>query len=79
LEDLCFGNTVNAIDAPGYEAPIIKAMDASLPVFVGFKHSSLLKGAIMNCPPNISRVVSPATSGFVDLQQVRHSTSFYHN
>ncbi|EED13527.1 cytochrome P450, putative [Talaromyces stipitatus ATCC 10500] len=67
---LCFGNTVNAIEAPGYEAPIIKAMDASLPVFVGFKHSSLLKGAIMNCPPNVSKVVSPATSGLVDLQQI---------
>lgn len=51
-------------------------MDASLPVFVGFKHSSLLKEVIINCPPNISRVVSPATSGLVDLQQVRHYVVF---
>lgn len=78
-EDLCFGNSVNAIDAPGYEAPILKAMDASLLVFIGFKNSPLSKEAIMNCPPNVSRTVSQATSGLVDLQQVCYSTSFFHN
>jgi hypothetical protein len=35
---LCFGNAVDAINALNYEAPIIKAMDSSLPIFVGFKH-----------------------------------------
>jgi hypothetical protein len=68
--DLCFGNAVDAINAPNYEAPIIKAMDSSLPIFVGVKHSSLLKAAIMNRPPKLSKIVSPATSGLVDLQQV---------
>jgi hypothetical protein len=58
------------LKAPNYEAPIIKAMDSSLPIFVGFKHSSLLKAAIMNSPPKLSEIVSPATSGLVDLQQV---------
>ncbi|KAF3403033.1 Cytochrome P450 monooxygenase yanH [Talaromyces pinophilus] len=67
---LCFGNDIDAIGAPDYEAPIVKAMDSSLPVFVGFKHSSLLKGSIMNCPPKLSKIVSPATSGLVDLQQL---------
>lgn len=67
--DLCFGNSVNAINAPNHEAPIILAMDASLPVFVRFKHSSLYKGVITNCPPRLSKIVSPATAGLVDLQQ----------
>ncbi|KAL1989053.1 hypothetical protein VTN96DRAFT_5816 [Rasamsonia emersonii] len=67
---LCFGNSVNAINAPNHEAPIILAMEASLPVFVCFKHSSLYKGMIMNCPPRISKIVSPATAGLVDLQQL---------
>jgi cytochrome P450 len=35
---LCFGNAVDAINAPNYEAPIIKAINSSLPIFVGFKH-----------------------------------------
>jgi hypothetical protein len=45
-------------------------MDASLPVFVGFKHLSLLKVTIMNCPPKLSELISPATAGLVDLQEV---------
>jgi hypothetical protein len=45
-------------------------MDSSLPIFVSFKHSSLLKAAIMNCPPKLSKIISLATSGLVDLQQV---------
>jgi hypothetical protein len=70
LEDLCFGNNLDAIRAPEYKAPIIKAMDSSLPAFVGFKHSSLLKEAVMNCPPKLSKFISPATAGLVDLRQV---------
>ncbi|KAF4226117.1 hypothetical protein CNMCM6805_005163 [Aspergillus fumigatiaffinis] len=66
---LCFGNNLDAISARNYEAPIIKAMDSSLPVFVSFKHSSLLKETIINCPPKLSRLISPATAGLVDLQE----------
>ena len=44
-------------------------MDASLPVFVRFKHSSMYKNMIIKCPPNVSKVVSPATAGLVNLQQ----------
>lgn len=67
---LCFGKSVDAIDAPGFKAPIIVAMDASLPVFVRFKHSEIYKNMIMNCPPKLSKIISPATAGLVDLQQV---------
>ncbi|KAJ9663462.1 hypothetical protein H2201_005670 [Coniosporium apollinis] len=67
---LCFGASVDAIEAPDFKAPIIEAMDASLPVFVRFKHAEWYKNMIMNCPPNISRVVSPETAGLVDLQQI---------
>lgn len=67
---LCFGQSVNAINEPGFKAPIIVAMDASLPVFVRFKHFEFYKNMIMNCPPNLSKILSPATSGLIDLQQV---------
>ena len=67
---LCFGNSVDALNSPGFKAPIIVAMDASLPVFVRFKHFEWYKNMIMNCPPKISKVVSPSTAGLVDLQQV---------
>ncbi|EDP48582.1 benzoate 4-monooxygenase cytochrome P450 [Aspergillus fumigatus A1163] len=66
-----------------YEAPVIKAMDSSLPVFVGFKHSWLLKEMIMNCPPKLSKLISPATAGDLTtnpegLQNLPHSTTIYH-
>ena len=67
---LCFGQSMDAINAPEFKAPIIEAMDASLPVFVRFKHSELYKNMIMNCPPDLSRKISPATRGLVDMQQM---------
>ena len=65
-----FGKSIDAINEPDFKAPIIVAMDASQPVFVGFKHFPLYKNMIVNCPPRISRILSPATSGLVDLQQI---------
>ncbi|KAL3472255.1 cytochrome P450 [Aspergillus californicus] len=65
---LCFANSVDAVHAPNYEAPIILAMDASMSVFVRFKHASFYKNMIMNCPPKLSKIISPATAGLVDLQ-----------
>lgn len=67
--DLCFGHPVKAIQAPNYQAPILVSMDACQPVFVRFKHSSLYKNMIIKCPPNISRIISPETTGLINLQQ----------
>jgi hypothetical protein len=69
--DICFGNSIDAIDAPAHEAPIVTAMDASLSAFNAFKHSYMYKNMIINCPPNISRAISPLTAGLVDLQEVK--------
>ncbi|KAJ4357623.1 uncharacterized protein N0V89_002199 [Didymosphaeria variabile] len=70
ITTFCFGKPIYAVDAPGFQAPIVMAMDASLPVFVGFKYSDLFKNMILKCPPKLSKVLSPATSGLVDLQQL---------
>jgi hypothetical protein len=70
---LCYGQSVDAINAPGFQAPIIEAMDASLPVFVRFKHSEMYKNMIIKCPPKISRIISPATRGLVDLGEMIRS------
>ncbi|KAL4944118.1 hypothetical protein BDV06DRAFT_233850 [Aspergillus oleicola] len=77
---LCFAKSVDAVHAPKYEAPIILAMDASQKVFVCFKHSSLYKNMIFNCPPKLSKILSPSTVGLVDLQtllraQIKQLTS----
>ncbi|KAL1612220.1 hypothetical protein SLS60_000444 [Paraconiothyrium brasiliense] len=70
ITTFCFGKPIYAVDAPGFQAPIVMAMDASLPVFVGFKYSDLFKNMILKCPPKLSKILSPATSGLVDLQQL---------
>jgi hypothetical protein len=66
----CFGKSIDALDTPGFQAPILAAMDASLPVFSFFQYSSLFKNMILNCPPALSKMISPLTAGLVDLQQV---------
>lgn len=66
----CFGKPIHAVDEPEFKAPIVIAMDASLPVFIRFKYSDLYKNMIMKCPPKISKIISPSTAGLVDLQQV---------
>ncbi|KAL5374850.1 hypothetical protein DPSP01_011602 [Paraphaeosphaeria sporulosa] len=70
ITSFCFGKPIYAVDAPGFQAPIVMAMDASLPVFVGFKYSDVFKNMILKYPPKLSKVVSPATAGLVDLQQL---------
>ena len=70
ITSLSFGNSVDAVHAPDHRAPIILAMDASLPVFVRFKHAAWYRAMIMNCPPRLSRIISPETAGLVDLQQL---------
>ncbi|RDW72725.1 cytochrome P450 [Aspergillus mulundensis] len=65
---LCFAKSVDAVHAPNYESPLLVAMDASMTVFPVFKHFHFIKEMIMNCPPRLSKMLSPATAGLVDLQ-----------
>jgi hypothetical protein len=67
---ICFGKSIHAVDAPDFKAPIVEAMDASTAVFVNFKYSETFKNMILKCPPTLSKIMSPATAGLVDLQQV---------
>ncbi|KAI9663042.1 MAG: hypothetical protein M1821_008090 [Bathelium mastoideum] len=67
---LCFGTSIDAINHPGFHAPIVDAMDASSPTFIRFKHFDWYKNMILGCPAEVSKVLSPITSGLVDLQQM---------
>jgi hypothetical protein len=73
ITSLCFGKPIHAVDAPDFKAPIIVAMDASSEIFLRFKYSDLYKNMIMKCPPKLSKILSPATVGLVDLQQLLRS------
>ncbi|KIW01726.1 uncharacterized protein PV09_06903 [Verruconis gallopava] len=67
---LSFGASVDAIDSPDFHAPLLEAMDASIDTLMLFRHSHTYKDMILNCPPNIAKVVAPATRGLIDMQQM---------
>jgi hypothetical protein len=70
ITSFCFAKSVNALAEPGFKAPIIEAMEASLPAFVLFKHFSLIRRAVFGMPPWLSVIVSPQTAGLINLQRV---------
>ncbi|KFY93220.1 hypothetical protein V500_03833 [Pseudogymnoascus sp. VKM F-4518 (FW-2643)] len=66
----CFAKSVDALAEPDFKAPIIEAMEASLPAFVMFKHFSLIRKAVFGMPPWLSILTSPQTAGLIQLQQL---------
>lgn len=70
ITTLCFGKPIHAIDAPDFEAPVVVAMDASLPIVLFFKYSSLIKNFILKSPPELSKKMSPETAGLINLNQL---------
>ncbi|KAH8595382.1 putative P450 monooxygenase [Bisporella sp. PMI_857] len=70
ITSFCFAKSVNALAEPDFKAPIIEAMEASLPAFVLFKHFSIIRKAVFGMPPWLSIIVSPQTAGLIHLQRV---------
>lgn len=70
ITSFCFAKSVDALAEPDFKAPIIEAMEASLPAFILFKHFSLIRRAVFGLPPWLSVIVSPQTAGLIHLQQL---------
>ncbi|KIW97596.1 uncharacterized protein Z519_01180 [Cladophialophora bantiana CBS 173.52] len=70
ITSFCFAKSVNAIDVPGYNAPIIEAMEASGPAFIQFKHLPLFRKFVFCLPPKIAVKASPETAGLTRLQVI---------
>ncbi|KAF4626931.1 hypothetical protein G7Y89_g11222 [Cudoniella acicularis] len=70
ITTFCFAKSVNALAEPDFKAPIIEAMEASLPAFVLFKHFSLIRKTVFGMPPWLSVITSPQTAGLIHLQQL---------
>ena len=70
ITSFCFAQSISAIEAPGFRAPIIEAMEASGPAFVVFRNFSLLRKLVFNMPPWLSKRTSPETAGLIQLQQI---------
>lgn len=70
ITQFCFSKTVHALDADDFAAPIVTAMDASLPTFHVFKHLPPVRKLILSLPPNIAIAASPETAGLTNLQVI---------
>jgi len=70
ITSFCFAKSVNALAEPDFKAPIVEAMEASLPAFIIFKHFSLIRKAVFGMPPWLSVIISPQTAGLIQLQQL---------
>ena len=66
----CFGTSVNALDEPDFAAPIVTAMDASLPSFHAFKNFPLFRKTIFSLPPWLAIKASPETAGLTKIQVI---------
>jgi cytochrome P450 len=70
ITNFCFAKSVNAMDAPNFAAPIVEAMDNSLPTFHLFKHFPLFRKTIFSLPPWLAIKASPETAGLTHLQVI---------
>src|SRR5882757_6264779 len=70
ITNFCFSKSVYALDEPEFAAPIVVAMDASLPTFHLFKHFPLFRQTILGLPPWLAIKASPETAGLTNLQVI---------
>jgi cytochrome P450 len=70
ITTFCFAKSVNAMDEPDFTAPIVEAMDNSLPTFHLFKHFPLFRKTIFSLPPWLAIKASPETAGLTHLQVI---------
>lgn len=68
--DFCFGTTLDALDAPGFRAPLLVAMDAALPGFAVMKHFPLLRKVALHLPPWLVGALYPDLVGLPRTQQM---------
>ncbi|KAK2626244.1 hypothetical protein QTJ16_004506 [Diplocarpon rosae] len=70
VQDFCFGKSVHTMDEPEFRAPLVEAMDASLPTFFLFKNFPLFRKMIFSLPPWLAIKSSPETAGLTNLQGI---------
>lgn len=58
------------MDAPDFAAPVVHAMDKSLPTFHLLKQFPLIRKAVFSLPPWLAIKVSPTTAGLTHLQKI---------
>ncbi|KAK5662225.1 hypothetical protein OQA88_8130 [Cercophora sp. LCS_1] len=70
ITTFCFAKNVDAVNTPGFKAPIIMAMEASIFNFLVFMNFPLVNKIIFSLPMWLARIASPELNGLFDLQEL---------
>lgn len=70
ITSFCFAKSADALGEPDFKAPIIEAMEVTLPAFVVFKHFSLIRKVVFAMPTWLSAKTSANMVGLTNLQRL---------
>ena len=70
ITTFCFAKNINAVETPGFRAPIILAMEASMYNFLVFMNFPIVNKIMFSLPMWLSRIAAPELSGLFDLQEL---------
>jgi len=68
ITTFCFAKSVDAMDEPDFAAPIIIAMDSSIPALPIFRHFPPIKNLVLSFPPWLALKASPEIAGLHRMQ-----------
>ena len=69
---LCFGQDIDAADAPDFQQPLIKAMSDGIEIITYFKHFPIFRKLIASIPPEQAIKSNPQITGLIQMQQVSY-------
>lgn len=70
ITNVLFAKSIDSLDEPGFQAPIIVAMESTLPSFLLFRHFPLIRWLVFSMPPWLTMITAPKMKGLLDLQKV---------
>lgn len=76
MTSFCFANNVGALEARGFSAPLVSALEHATEAFVALIHFGAARRLINKLPLELATKLAPKLKGFFDLQRVR--SSHYH-
>ncbi|KAI9673958.1 MAG: hypothetical protein M1817_002164 [Caeruleum heppii] len=73
ITSYCFAQSMNTLQEPDFQAPIIHAVEASLPPSILFRHFWLIKTVVLSLPPWLTVFLLPKLQGLIDMQRMIRS------
>jgi hypothetical protein len=69
ITSFCFGTSMNATAARHFAAPIIEAMDASMPIVPLLRHFPMIKNGTEVLPADLISTLQPQMAGLMELRE----------